>query len=64
VTAAARLAAVFPLTILASSIASTSEGAGGAIDIYPTKFDYLVLASIADSQQPFAMARYSQAAAR
>ncbi len=62
--AARRLAAVFPLAIIASSIASTSAGAGAgastprATDIYPTQFDYLVLASIADSQQPFAMAGY------
>jgi hypothetical protein len=61
--AARRLAAVFPLAIIATSIvASAPVGAGAAApqatDIYPTQFDYLVLASIADSQQPFSMAGY------
>jgi hypothetical protein len=55
-------AAVIPLAVFASCIASTSDGAGSPLsrtrDGYPTNFDYLVLASIADSQQPFTMAGY------
>jgi hypothetical protein len=60
--AARRIAAVLPLAFIASGIASICDGAGesmsGTPDIYPTRFDYLVLASIADSRQPFALAGY------
>jgi hypothetical protein len=57
-----RLLAGLPLAVFATCIASAPQGAGGSVlpaaDIYPTNFDYLVLASIADSQQPFTMARF------
>jgi len=57
-----RLLAGLSLAVFASCVASAPEGAGGsaltATDIYPTNFDYLVLASIADSQQPFTMAGF------
>jgi len=60
--AARRLLAGVSLAVFAGGIASAPEGAGGsaltATDIYPTNFDYLVLASIADSQQPFTMAGF------
>jgi hypothetical protein len=60
--AARRIAAVIPLAVIASCIASNCDGAGGSLagtlNLYPTTFDYLVLASIADSQQPFTMAGY------
>jgi hypothetical protein len=55
-------AAVIPLAVMASGVASTRGGAAGSVprslDGYPTNFDYLVLASIADSQQLFAMTGY------
>lgn len=57
-----RLLAVLPLAVFATCIASAPEGAGGSAlptaDIYPTNFDYLVLASMADAQQPFTMAGF------
>jgi hypothetical protein len=60
--AARRIAAVIPLALIASGIASTCDGAGdsisGTLNIYPTNIDYLVLASIADSPQPFAITGY------
>jgi hypothetical protein len=61
-----RLLAGLPLAVFASCIASAPDGAGGSVlsaaDTYPTNFDYLVLASIADSQQPFTMAGFRSSA--
>ncbi|MGB6309694.1 MAG: hypothetical protein WBF89_18045 [Steroidobacteraceae bacterium] len=58
-----RILFAFPVSILASCLATASVDSGprGCHGTGPSNFDYLVLASIADSPQGLAMVNYRPA---